>query len=215
MKQVAIRTIKQSLRNPVILRARLVSTLMLSLLIGIIYYQLPSSNTGNYSEDMVRIQDRNGSLFLCTVAMFNLSMLPSIITFPAEKAVFLKEENSKLYSVSSYFFGRTLIEIPYLLLFPILFSIIVYWMVGFNDSKPETVFIFIFLTILSSLNGNSVGLLTGCAFSSTRVASSMMPLLLLPMMLFGGIFKNRGYYIKAFCWLEYLSPFKYTYEAHI
>eukprot|EP00825_Cyclidium_porcatum_P051127 TRINITY_DN9302_c0_g1_i6.p2 TRINITY_DN9302_c0_g1~~TRINITY_DN9302_c0_g1_i6.p2 ORF type:complete len:142 (+),score=22.65 TRINITY_DN9302_c0_g1_i6:73-498(+) len=67
----------------------------------------------------------------------------------------------------------------------------------------------------ASLNGNSVGLLTGCAFSSTRVASSMMPLLLLPMMLFGGIFKNRGYYIKAFCWLEYLSPFKYTYEAHI
>lgn len=109
----------------------------------------------------------------------------------------MKEENSKLYSVNSYYFGRTLIEIPYLVLLPILFSVIIYWMVGFNDSESEIVFVFIFLTMLSSLNGNALGLVTGSAFSTVKQATAMMPLLLLPMMLFGGLFKNRDYYIST------------------
>lgn len=46
------------------------------------------------------------------------SMMPMVLTFPEERAVFLKEENGKYYSISSYFFGRTLLEFPFLVLFP-------------------------------------------------------------------------------------------------
>lgn len=46
------------------------------------------------------------------------SMFPMVLTFPNERAVFLKEENGKYYSISSYFLGRTLLEYPFLVIFP-------------------------------------------------------------------------------------------------
>jgi hypothetical protein len=45
--------------------------------------------------------------------MFMASLNPTILTFPAERAVFLKEENSKLYRTFSYFMGKTSLEFPF------------------------------------------------------------------------------------------------------
>lgn len=49
-----------------------------------------------------------------------MAMMPTILTFPDERGVFLKEENGKFYKTSSYYFGRTLLEFPFLFLFPII-----------------------------------------------------------------------------------------------
>jgi len=76
------------------------------------------------------------------------AMNPVVLTFPAERAVFLKEENAKLYRTSSYFFGRTMVEIPFMILIPIVWSLIVYWMIELNDHKTEYVVIFCFVMTL-------------------------------------------------------------------
>lgn len=56
--------------------------------------------------------DKNGFLFTFAVSNFMASLNPTILTFPSERAVFLKEENAKLYRVSSYFLGKTALEFP-------------------------------------------------------------------------------------------------------
>lgn len=48
------------------------------------------------------------------------AMNPVMVTFPAERAVFLREENSKLYSTSAYFLGKSSVELPFLLIIPII-----------------------------------------------------------------------------------------------
>ncbi len=40
-----------------------------------------------------------------------------------------------------------------------------------------------------------------------------VPLLILPFMGFGGFFQNRGNYGIWIGWIEYISPFKYAFQA--
>lgn len=37
-----------------------------------------------------------------------------------------------MYGVASYYFGRTITEFPFLIIFPTIFALITYWMIGFN-----------------------------------------------------------------------------------
>lgn len=61
-----------------------------------------------------------------------MSMSSSLIIFPEERPVFLKEENSHLYNVRAYFVGRTLVELPFFVLTPLIWSLITYFAVGLN-----------------------------------------------------------------------------------
>ena len=61
-------------------------------------------------------------------------MSPIILTFHSERVVFLKEYNMKMYGVTSYFLGKTTPEFIFLVLFPFLFSLIVYWPTNMNTS---------------------------------------------------------------------------------
>lgn len=69
--------------------------------------------------------------------------------------------------------------------------------------------------MLISFVGNSLGLLCGSAFSDPKVASGMMPVFIMPFMLFAGFFSNRDNLWAGISWIEYLSPFKYGFDAHI
>ena len=39
-----------------------------------------------------------------------------------------------MYSVGSYFLSRNIIEIPYLIVIPFLYAVIVYWMIDFAST---------------------------------------------------------------------------------
>ena len=82
-------------------------------------------------------------------------------------------------------------EIPYLIVIPFLFAVIAYWMIHLAPTA-EQFFLFYFITFLVSLSGNSFGLLVGSLFSDAKVASGLLPLIVLPLVLFSGFYKNRG-----------------------
>jgi hypothetical protein len=71
-------------------------------------------------------------------------------------------------------------------------NLIMYWMVGLNDSSPNYFFKCYLVLVLMCLNGNSLGLLLGSLFNEPRIAVAMLPLIMLPFMLFGGFYSNRG-----------------------
>ena len=51
---------------------------------------------------------------------------------PSERKLFLKEENSNFYRVSSYFLGKVLVELPYIIIYPIISITIVFWACGYS-----------------------------------------------------------------------------------
>jgi len=74
-------------------------------------------------------------------------------------------------------------------------------MVDLNYMKAETVVIHIFVCILACLNGNSIGLMAGCAFNDIKTATSIVPLLIMPLVLFSGFFANSKNFFPWIGWI--------------
>lgn len=75
------------------------------------------------------------------------TLFPIVLSLPTEKPVFLKEENSKLYSVFAYFMAKMLVESILVMLCPLIFGAIAYYMIGLNANFGRFAF-YIFASII-------------------------------------------------------------------
>lgn len=95
---------------------------------------------------------------------------------------------------------------------PFVYNLVFYWLMGLANTA-EQFFVFYFITFLINLCGNSLGLLLGSLISDSKSVSAVIPLILLPFVLFSGLFKNTGNLSDWFGWIQYISPLKYGYIA--
>ena len=103
------------------------------------------------------VQNRNGALFfICMTIAFN-AIQNIILIFPDERPVFLREVNNNMYSVSAYFFGKVIAELPVSILTPALFGVIVYFAIGLSMVHTWTFPLFCkqILLMISSGHPNS------------------------------------------------------------
>lgn len=119
-------------RNPLIVKSRMLQTILLALISGALFWKLES----DYSLLGLSkgFNSKNGAFFFLSISAFMSSLSPIILTFPLEKGVFLKEQSSKMYSVVAYFISRNIIEIPYLIVIPLVNCLIVYWMMDLRST---------------------------------------------------------------------------------
>jgi hypothetical protein len=61
-----------------------------------------------------------------------------ILIFPDERPVFLREVNNNMYSVSAYFFGKVIAELPVSILTPVVFGCISYFAIGLSTVHSYT-----------------------------------------------------------------------------
>ena len=95
-----------------------------------------------------------------------------------------------MYSTFAYFLSRNIVELPLLIINPIIGSLICYWMVELH-SGAEYFFLNYFVSFLANLCGNAYGFLLGSFFNDTKVASMSLPMIMMPLMVFSGFFKIR------------------------
>lgn len=58
-----------------------------------------------------------------------------------------------------------------------------------------------------------MGLIGGCMFKDVKVAAGVVPMFIMPLILFSGFFKNSSNFMSWISWLQYVSPVKYAFEA--
>lgn len=126
----------------------------------------------------------------------------------------MKEEGSRLYGTSLFVLSRNIVEAPYLIFIPLIMMLIFYWMIGLGGTVGQF-FIFYLILFLISFAGNSLGLLLGSMVSNAQLVSILIPIMILPFVLFSGFFKNREDLPVWLFWLEYLSPLKYGFMAFV
>ena len=85
-------------------------------------------------------------------------------------------------------------------------------MIGFVR-EAENYFIFVAITVLLSNVGCAMGLLLGVLASDASVAVALVPVTILPFMLFSGFFLNSKNVPPYFIWIEYISFVKYGFRA--
>jgi ABC-type multidrug transport system ATPase subunit len=158
------------------------------------------------------LNDRLGGLFFFPVFWAFSSMFSAMYAFPAEKAVLNKDRASGAYRLSAYYVAKTLVETPADCIYPTIFSLIVYWVVGFNPGGgPFIVFLIILIAVV--LTSQSFGLAISAALLDVRRAQVLASCLILSSMLMAGYYINNENIPGFVRPLRYLSYLKYSYEA--
>ncbi|XP_042507962.1 ABC transporter G family member 25-like [Macadamia integrifolia] len=165
-----------------------------------------------WHSDIRDIQDRLGLLFFISIFWGVFPAFNSVFTFPQERAIFMKERSSGMYTLSSYFMARVVGDIPMELILPTVFTTIVYWMTGL---KPELGAFLSTLTVLLGyvLVAQGLGLALGAIIMDAKQASTVVTVTMLAFVLTGGFYVHKVPACMA--WIKYTSNTFYCYKLFI
>lgn len=99
-----------------------------------------------------------------------------LLMFPDERAVFLREQTTAMYSPSAYFIGKVLSELPGFFIFPTGFLIITYFGTELNLNDASHYFIFYFTAILLVMAASGFSLIMGAAIGDKQLAVALTPI---------------------------------------
>lgn len=197
---------RNALRNKFIIRVKFIQSMFIALLMGLIYLNLPSQTFNQ------QVQNFSGAIFFICVNMVMGSSIGILSIFSLEKSVFIREHTNGYYGLSAYFLSKTLVELPHQVILPIVQTIIIYFMVGLNGDPTVNFFVYALTLVLLTVCGSALGVFFASLFADLTVSLAVTPMVLLPLMLFSGLFVNNGSIPVYFDWIKYLSPIKYGFE---
>ncbi|KAA0157279.1 hypothetical protein FNF27_05006 [Cafeteria roenbergensis] len=191
------------LREPEAVASLAASVLMMSVIVGMVYWQLPLTTSG--------LQDRLGflSLFLISIAF---SPLDLVLLIPRERSVFLRDTNANLYGTLAFYVGRTLADIPFHVGFSAVGAVIAYWMAGFQADAAKCG-IFVLLTVILMFGTTSLFMAVGSLSPNVATANGIVSIVLLLAMLFSGIFVAQENTPVVFRWIGDISYLRFGVEA--
>lgn len=121
----------------------------------------------------------------------------------------IRERSSGMYRLSSYYFARTVGDLPMELVLPTIFVTVTYWMGGLKR-KFLTFMLTLFIILLNVLVSQGLGLALGAILMDVKQATTLSSVLMLVFLL------ASGYYIQHIPmfinWLKYISFSHYCYK---
>jgi hypothetical protein len=198
------RTLLMYKREPILTRVRFAQAVSVAVVVGLIFLQLGTAQSN--------VQSINGVIFFAVLNQSVLGTIGVLQVFPLEMPIFLREYSSASYRVDTYFLGRTIAEFPFQVIFPSIYGTIIYWMVGFpNDAA--TFFMYLLYIVLATNAAMSLGYAVSALSKNVSIALAVGPLLLMPLIIFGGLLINIDDIPVYFRWLSVFSFCYYAYEG--
>jgi ATP-binding cassette subfamily G (WHITE) protein 1 len=129
-----------------------------------------------------------------------------------ERSTFARENHSGLYGLPAFFFSKLAVELPVYMITPTLLITTTYWAIGLHHDVGRFLLSCLIAILLSGV-GMSIGVASASFFNELSVALTVVPTLILPMMIFGGLFANVSTLPVWIRWLKWLSIMKYGFVA--
>ncbi|KAF1588395.1 UNVERIFIED_CONTAM: ATP-binding cassette sub-family G member 2, partial [Eudyptes robustus] len=203
LKWVSKRTFKNLVGNPQASVAQLCVTAFLGLVVGAIFFGLKEDSTG--------LQNRVGAMFFLTTNQC-FSSVSAIELFIVEKKTFTHEYISGYYRTSAYFISKLMADlIPMRTIPSIIFTCIIYFMLGKYGLKPtvEAFFTMMFTLMMVSYTATSMALAIAAGQSVVAVANLLMTITFVFMIIFSGLMVNLTSIMSWLSWLKYFSIPRY------
>jgi len=199
-KVLAVREFRNFYRDVGFLVANIVITLFLNLIFGSVFFQAAARDEPDYS-----IAGGYGALLLVLIsAMFGAAQGP-LLTFPLERAVMIREYQTGTYSAFPYLLSKLLVEIPRYFLISFLVLLASYWLIGYNGNFFYLLMVIFVIEIVVA----SYAFVLGAAVTDAKQGQEFAPLLLVPQLLFTGLFAPVDQIPEWLRWIQYICVLKY------
>ena len=183
---------------------QLFQTVIMGVLVGTVFLDIGT--------DQQSINKRQAVLFFCCINQGIFGSLLAVNSYPADRNVVLRERAAGTYMVSAYFLSKGLVELVSQLVYPFVFSAIVYWLVGLQADAGKF-FLFVLFMQLCSLCAFSWALLTSAICVTVSASLSILPIVFDIFRLFGGFFLSPAELPSYFVWIDAVSYVKYAYTG--
>ncbi|CAF3785379.1 unnamed protein product [Rotaria socialis] len=204
-KQIRIlfrRNLQEQYRKKILIITSVLQTVIMAVLIGTVFLDIGTSQTS--------ILRRQPVIFFCIINQGVFGALTVINSFPVERTLTLRERASGTYFASAYFVAKilsdTLVQLP----IPIVFSCVVYFLIGLQPYAAKF-FIFMIFIILCSVTSTSMALMISALCRTTALSVTVLPMLLELTRLFGGFFVPPANVPGYLSWIDALSYIKYAF----
>ncbi|KAF0691809.1 Aste57867_17023 [Aphanomyces stellatus] len=198
------RNVLRLVRDQMSFQIRVFSSLFIAVVVGLIYLQLDVSQTG--------VQSFTGVIFFIVVNQFFSSINPEFLTVPLELPILRREYRGGLYHIWVWYAAKNISELGFQLFFPMVFVLPLYFMVGFA-ANWVLFWSFYLFTVLVCSAAVGLGYLVSCIARSPELAPVLGIVVILPFLIFGGLFINSNNTPAYLSWVEAISPMKYAFRG--
>jgi len=173
---------------------RLVQVVFFAVVCGAIYFDIADS-----------FGTKIRSFLMLTIIPLLFGIVSLLTAFPAQKLLFIRENNSGTYGATPWSLSFMLIEIPREVVHMIIFTAIAYKMIGLDGDFVEYTVTF----FLTSFSGGSFGILFGTLSKTAEQAAQTVPAALIPLLIFSDGMVNLNNLPESIRWLASIDPLYY------
>ncbi|CAG0880061.1 unnamed protein product [Darwinula stevensoni] len=186
-----------------LMNVRIASHIGMGLLISLMFVGL--------GDDASRVYNNLSAILFTKFFLMFSSMLSTILTFPLEMPVLVRETMNSWYNPITYYLAKTIIDIPFQIIFTLCYLVIVYFITS-QPLSTERFLMYFAICAYVSLISQTMGLLIGAAFK-IQTAVFVGPVCSVPLFLFSGFFLSVKAMPQYYTWISYLSFMRYIYEG--
>lgn len=185
-------------RNKHALKARTAMSVAISTFIGIIFFDVAQSDFTQY----INVQATFGAILMALLANVFSTVLPSLLVFPQERPVFLREYSTNHYGVAAYFASRMTMEFIVTAIQVTVSCTITYFCAGFEGS-----FAILYLdAYVLAMTSTALGVLLGSSAEDPSTAIELLPGAIMPQILFSGFFTPPDLIPNWLAWIRFICP---------
>ncbi|XP_014486846.1 PREDICTED: ATP-binding cassette sub-family G member 4 [Dinoponera quadriceps] len=194
-----------SKRDTTLTHLRIGVNIVVGIMLGLVF--LRSGADGS------RVLNNYNLLFSVLIHHMMTTMMLTVVTFPMQMSILIKEHFNRWYSLKAFYTALTLIDLPISIVCCILFSLIVY----FISAQPMEIIrfsMFLAISLLIMFIGQGTGLMIGAVFNVVN-GTFMGPTIAVPLMMFAGFgvsLRDLPSYLK---WGSYVSYLRYGLEGFV
>lgn len=192
-------------RDTTLTHLRIIVNIFVGLILSSVFVEIGSDGS--------RVLDNYNLLFSVLVHQMMCTMMLTIVTFPMQMSILLKEHFNRWYSLKAFYTATTLIDIPISVLCCFLFTSIVY-LITAQPLEMTRFAMFFAINILTVFIGQGIGLMIGAAFNVVN-GTFIGPTLFVPLMMFSGYGVSLRDVPSYLQWGTYISCLRYALEGFV
>lgn len=201
IKPLVVREFTQNVRNPTLLKTKVVQSVVFGMFVGLLYLRM-----GNAQVD---VQNKTGAMFFMIINQVMSNVFSTVDVFPSNLKIFKYDHERNKYPLFMYYFIKTTIDVPFVVINTMLFAIIA----GFMTNITHRVFELMCVLVFVALSGTSFGYFMSSLSDQNAICLVVTNLCILPMMLTSGFFINNQSVPVFLAWIQAINPFYFGYNA--